>query len=137
MTNNGPYLSGMPVGRPPVRKRTAFGERIALAREQAGITQKQLASLLGVSPNVLSWWEREPVALRPEQIAALASTLGVSADALLGLSEQPKPRTSGPAGKARRIFETVSKLPRHQQEKVIEMIETILAGHQAKSSKAS
>jgi transcriptional regulator with XRE-family HTH domain len=124
------------LGRPTDRQRTAFGERIAAAREIAGISQRELADRLGITQRALSWWEREPVALRPEQIAALAAALGVSADFLLGLRE-PKARTSGPAGKARRVFETVSKLPRHQQDKIVDIIETLLAGHHAKSGKAA
>lgn len=135
------YAAAMPananIGRPTDRHRTAFGERIAAAREAAGISQRELADRLSVSQRALSGWEREPVALRPEQMAALAAALGVSADSLLGLREPPKSRSSGPAGKARRIFETISKLPRHQQEKIVETIETLLAGHQAKSGKAA
>ena len=75
-----------------------------------------------------SWWERQPVALRPAQLVALATTLGVSTDYLLGI-DPTKKRGSGPTGKARRVFEAVSKLPRHQQQKIIDVVETFVAGH--------
>jgi transcriptional regulator with XRE-family HTH domain len=117
------------MGRPTKRKRTAFGERLVAAREEAGVSQRELADKLGVTQRALSWWEREPVALRPEQIAQVATVLGVSTDYLLGM-EAGKKRGGGPTGKARRAFEAVSKLPRHHQQKIVDVVETFVAGHQ-------
>lgn len=112
----------MQTGRPTKRKRTEFGERLAQAREQAGLSQQQLADKLNTTQRAVSWWEREPVALRADQLSALAQALGVTTDYLLG--KQPmKARGSGPVGKARRLFDAVSKLPRHQQEKVFAILE--------------
>lgn len=120
------------LGRPAKRERTPFGERLAAAREAAGISQGELAEKLGLSQNALSWWERRPVALRPDQVVALASALGVSADVLFGITDAPKP-AGGPVGKARKVFEEVSALPRRQQDKIIGVVETLIAG----SSKAA
>jgi transcriptional regulator with XRE-family HTH domain len=92
----------------------------------AGLTQEQLAAKLGITQRVLSHWERAPVALRADQLMALANALHVSADFLLG-REPTTPRTSGPAGKARRVFEQVSQLPRHQQQKILEVVEAFVA----------
>ena len=124
------YLSDMPnMGRPSSRKRTAFGERLVAAREEAGLSQRELADKLGITQRALSWWEREPVALKPEQVAQLATVLGVSTDFLLGVPTAKK-RGTGPTGKARRAFEAVSKLPRHHQQKIVDVVETFVAGHQ-------
>jgi transcriptional regulator with XRE-family HTH domain len=118
----------MQTGRPTRRKRTEFGQRLAAAREQAGLSQAQLAERLGTTQRAISWWEREPVALRTEQLTALADALGVSMDFLLG--KQPlKARGSGPVGKARRLFDAISKLPRHQQEKIFAILEPFIAQH--------
>lgn len=114
------------MGRPTDRKRTAFGERLAAAREAAGLSQRELADKLGVRQSVLSWWERQPVALKPEQLAALATALGVSADVLLGRDGAQK-RGGGPSGKARRAFEAVAKLPRHHQQKIVAVVEALVA----------
>ena len=123
------YLLDMPnMGRPTDRKRTAFGERLVAAREEAGMSQRELADKLSITQRALSWWEREPVALKPEQIAALAAALGLSADYLLGTNNTKK-RGGGPTGKARRVFEAVSRLPRHQQQKIVDVVETFVAGH--------
>ncbi len=128
-----PYISGslgydalMAAGRPAKTKRPTLGERLALARHEVGLTQEQLAEKLGVTQRVITYWEREPVALRSEQLAALADALGVTADFLLG-RESKKGRANGPAGRARRVFETVSHLPRHQQQKIIDVVEALVA----------
>jgi transcriptional regulator with XRE-family HTH domain len=122
------YALHMQTGRPSKRPRPAFGERLHALREQAGLTQAQVADKLGVSPRAYGFWEREPVALRPEQLTTLAQVLGVTADALLGL-HPAKQRGSGPTGKTRRVFEAVSKLPRHHQQKIVDVVETFVAGH--------
>lgn len=125
------YTAPMPAGRPAKHTRSAFGDRLAHARHLAGLTQEQLARKLGITQRVLSHWERAPVALRAEQLMALATALHVSADFLLG-REPATPRTSGPAGKARRAFEQVSQLPRHQQQKIIEVVEALVAQQTAR-----
>ena len=118
----------MPAGRPAKQPRTTFGERIAIAREQVGLTQQQLAEKIGTIQRVISSWERETVALRADQLTALADTLGVSVDYLLG-RQDVKQRGGGPVGKIRQVFERVSKLPRHQQNKVAEFVEAFVNQH--------
>jgi transcriptional regulator with XRE-family HTH domain len=131
---NHPYIADMAnMGRPTSRKRTAFGNRIHEAREQLGISQKQLADKIGVSQRVLSWWEREPVALKTEQLAALAQALNVSADFLLGRKATP-PKPKGPKGRMRELFEVASSLPRKQQEKVAAVLEPFVLHHAANAS---
>lgn len=115
-------------GRPATKPRTPLGERIAEARRIAGLSQIQLAGRLDTSQRVISYWEREPVALKPVQMAALADALDVTADFLLGREEPPR-RGKGPVGKARRIFDAVSQLPRNQQEKIFDVIEPFISSH--------
>lgn len=125
------YTAVMPAGRPAKQTRSAFGDRLAHARHLAGLTQDQLARKLGITQRVLSHWERAPVALRAEQLMALANALQVSADFLLG-REPARSRATGPAGRARRVFEQVSQLPRHQQQKIIEVVEAFVAQQTAR-----
>lgn len=125
---NSLYALNMQTGRPSKRPRPPFGERLHALREQAGLSQAQVADKLGISPRAYGFWEREPVALRPEQLTTLAQVLGTTADALLGL-RPAKQRGSGPTGKARRVFEVVSKLPRRQQQKIAEVVEALVAQH--------
>jgi transcriptional regulator with XRE-family HTH domain len=123
---NGCYDAAMPGGRPAKTPRSAFGERLAQARQQAGLSQEQLAEKLGTIQRVVAHWERRPVALRAEQLAALADALGVTADFLIG-RDSGKKRGTGPVGRARRVLETVSRLPRHQQQKIIDVVEAFVA----------
>jgi transcriptional regulator with XRE-family HTH domain len=118
----------MPAGRPAKGKRPSFGERLAIARQQAGLTQQQLAEKVGASQRLITHWERRRAALRPEQLTALADALAVTADFLLGRSVAKK-RGAGPVGKAKRLFEQISRLPRSQQEKIFAILEPYVAQH--------
>jgi len=80
-----------------------FGERVALLRRRRGLTQAELAALLGVSGNTISRieqsthgeWGFEDV--KGKTVAALARHLHVSADYLLGLSEDARDIEWNPA----------------------------------------
>ena len=105
-----------------------FGRRMADARRSAGITQVELAQMLGVNQRVVAAWERKNVALRAEQIRSLAESLNTSADYLIGISGSMsrKKGIRGPSGKVRQVFEQVAKLPRRQQDKVAEFVEAFV-----------
>jgi HTH-type transcriptional regulator, cell division transcriptional repressor len=124
----------MKPGRPSDKPRTAFGQRLTKAREQAGLTQQQLAEKLGTSQRALARWERDPIALRPDQLTVLASILGVSLDYLAGIPDAPEPAPKGPPGKLRRAFEKVRKLSRSRQNRIVEMIETYVDSFSSKES---
>jgi hypothetical protein len=49
-----------------------------------------------------------------------------SGDFLIGRAE-PKPRGNGPVGRARRVLERLSRLPRHRQQKIIDVVEALVA----------
>ena len=123
-----PYYGDMNTGRPAKGPRPPFGERLHALREVAGLSQQQLAERVGISQAAYAWWERRPVALRPDQIQKLADALGVSFDALIGNGELKK-RGAGPVGKMRKIFEEASKLPRSQQRQISTVVEALVAQH--------
>jgi transcriptional regulator with XRE-family HTH domain len=125
ITSNTPYDVGMKTGRPSERPRTPFGQRLYQLREQAGLTQAQVAQQLGISHRAYAFWEREPTAIRAEQLVVLADLFEVSADFLVGRAT-PKPRGSGPTGKLRQLFDSASKLSRRQQQRIIEVLEDML-----------
>lgn len=120
----------MPPGRPTTKPQPELGKRIASARQEKGLTQMQLAGLLDTTQRVVTYWERETVALKPDQLIALADALDVSTDYLLGRNV-PAQRGAGPKGRAKEIFEAVSKLPRSQQEKVFAVLEPFVNEHRA------
>ena len=118
----------MKTGRPSKHPRTPFGERVLAARQAAGLTQAQVAEKLGMTQHAYAYWERHPVALRPDQVQQLAAALNVSVESLMN-KQATHSRTSGPTGKARQLFEAVSKLPRRQQEKVLAVLEPFVTQH--------
>ena len=131
---NDPYNAAMhPGGRPTDNPRSSLGERLAQARERAGISQVELAKLMGTNQQAVAYWERKAVSLRSDVIVRLSEALDISADELLGTGKKPS-RTAKPSGKARQLFDAVSKLPRRQQDKIIAILEPFVNEHSKQAS---
>ena len=128
ISSNEGYILAMPAGRPAQSNRTDFGERLHRQREQRGLSQKQMAEKLSITQQSYAAWERRSTALKPEQMTALARILDCSIEELIG-GEAKSRRGTGPAGRVRRVFDAVSRLPRHQQNKVAEFVEAFVAQH--------
>ncbi len=119
-----PYDAGMKNGT----KRSPIGERLAQARLAAGLSQEQLSKKLGISQQMVGYLELQPIAIRPELLVKLSTTLGISIEDLLGMETRPR-RFPGPIGKVRSVFEAVSHLPRRQQQKIAEVVNALVAQH--------
>jgi transcriptional regulator with XRE-family HTH domain len=104
-------------------------------RETAGLSVRELARQIGESNTNVSYWERSGQIPRSDVLAPMAKALGVSVEALLG--EPKSRRTPVPGGRLGQVFEAVSKLPRRQQRKVIEMAEGFLALHKNGNGKTA
>jgi len=57
---------------------TTFGDRVAGAREQAGMTQSELAKRLGVKLKTLKSWENDLSEPRANKLSMMAGMLNVS-----------------------------------------------------------
>jgi transcriptional regulator with XRE-family HTH domain len=67
-----------------------FGDRLAGAREAAGLKRKTLASRLGVKTSVIEGWENDTKEPRANRLQMLSGLLGVSLSWLLtGEGEGP------------------------------------------------
>ena len=66
---------------------TSFDTRIRAARRRRGLSQEGLARLVDASKNSVQNWERNGTLPRCETVVAIARALDVSADYLLGLSD--------------------------------------------------
>ena len=67
-----------------------FGDRLAAAREQAGLTQGALADKLGVKKATLSAWENDLKEPRANRLQMLAGMLSVSLSWLMtGMGDGP------------------------------------------------
>lgn len=69
-----------------------IGERIRQTRQLRGYSQQELASKIGISMNSLYHYEKNRKTPSAEVVAKLAEALGVSADYLLGLTDDPAPK---------------------------------------------
>ena len=102
-----------------------FPERLAALRKERGLIQQALADQVGVT--VLQIHRYESGASQPtlSVIRRLAIALGVSADMLV-FDEHER----GPADTLRYHFETVSRLPEHEQEMVRDLIDAVIVKNQ-------
>jgi transcriptional regulator with XRE-family HTH domain len=115
---------------PDMRKkdRPPLGLRLTELRQAAGLTQTQLAERIGVHPSNIGFWELSGTPPRGEVLPKLAHALGVSVDELLGVTP-PKPKKQAAKGRLQLVFESASKLPRRQQQKIAEVVEALVAQH--------
>ena len=104
--------------------RSEQGEHLANLRKQAGLTQVELAELLGVPQSNVAYWEQSEKPPRSDVLPQMAKVLGVGIEQLLlpANGHAAPSRTGGPKGKVRKLFEEVSRLPRRQQEKIVEFV---------------
>jgi transcriptional regulator with XRE-family HTH domain len=112
------------MGRPALTPRGDYGRHLVALREAAGLTQQQLADQLGVHPSNVGFWERAAKPPRGDVLAALAEALGVSMDELMRTAP-PKPKPA-PKGRLHEAFTAAAKLPRRQQQKIVEVVEALL-----------
>ena len=112
--------------------RMATASRLRKLRQRANLTMRELARQIGVDHSNIRYWEQSGKIPRSELLAPMAKALGVTVQELLG---EPKPgRTVTPGGRLGVVCEEISSLPRSQQAKILDTIETLLAGQQAKAS---
>ena len=70
-----------------------MGERIQSLRTGCGLSQEQLAGLVGVSRQAVSKWERNEAMPEVEKLVRISRQFGVSTDYLL-LEELEEPETA-------------------------------------------
>ncbi len=68
-----------------------FGDRLAAAREFAGLSVEDLAKRLGVKPSVIAGWEEDRKEPRANRLTMLSGMLGISLSWLMtGQGEGPE-----------------------------------------------
>ena len=105
------------------RKRPVQGAHLASLRNAAGLSQAELARLIGTNPSNVAFWELSDKPPRSDMLPKLAKALGVKIDDILTENGSGlRAVKAGPKGKVRTLFEEVSALPRRQQDKVVEFV---------------
>lgn len=72
-----------------------FGNKLKELRMQNGLTQQQLATQLGVTKSVVSFYERQERTPSPDILRKLAAVFHVSSDFLLGIDTVKRLDISG------------------------------------------
>jgi transcriptional regulator with XRE-family HTH domain len=105
---------------------TRPGARVAELRKARDITQVEMIQTLGVSQQTINSYEvgrrRIPVSALP----ALARSLGVSLEELLG-EDAGGAKKRCPTPKLQQQIERILELPRSQQRFVMQRLDTVLA----------
>jgi len=100
------------------------GKRLKELRKAQGLTQTQLAELLGISQQLVAFYEGGHQRIAIDLLPDVARLLGVSVEELLGLSQSPARR--GPTPKFQQQLERINRLPRSKQRFVMEMLDAVL-----------
>lgn len=108
-----------------------LGKRLARLRKERGITQVEMAEMLGVSQSNMSDYERGLLRLHGELIMQIVRILNVSSDELLGLNEDATTDDEGPqrATQNKRLLtrlKKVEQLPKRDRDALMRTIDTFL-----------
>ena len=71
-----------------------FGEKLVFYRNKKGLSQKELAEELEITPTRLNYWEKGKREPDIEMIRALAQALDVSANILIGINDHEEMKKS-------------------------------------------
>lgn len=115
---NRPYNAAMV--RRAEKDRPRQGARLAELRKAAGLSQAELGKLIDESQQNVAYWELSGKPPRSDALPKLAKVLGVKVEDLLDPDRAV--RRGGPAGKMRKLFDEASRLPRRQQDKIVEFL---------------
>ena len=119
-------------GRPSKKKATESGARLAALRKQAGLSQMALAQAIGIPQRTISFYEREAGAIPSTLVPKFAKALGVSMEELLGIDNGAQRAKRGPKSQLERQLEAVATLPRNQQQKILVVVEALIAHYAAR-----
>lgn len=72
-----------------------FGKRLKTLRQQAGLTQQQLGTQIGVTKSVVSFYELQERSPSPDVLVKLAAVFHVTTDYLLGIEKAQTIDVSG------------------------------------------
>jgi transcriptional regulator with XRE-family HTH domain len=119
-------------GRHSNKTPSQMGARIAALRNKAGLSQAQLAEIIGIPQRTLSFYEREAGDIPAGLVPVLAKALDVSLEEVLGL-HQSAGKKRGPKSQLERQLEAVADLPRSQQQQILNVVQALIAQSQSTS----
>jgi transcriptional regulator with XRE-family HTH domain len=121
------------MGRKLLKPRPKQAERLVALRKAKALSQVELANLIGEPAANVAYWEKSDKPPRSDVLAKLASVLGVRLEDLLVMDRVPSRKSNGPIGIVQRTFEKVRRLPRRQQQQVVQVVEALVSSLQKKA----
>lgn len=112
-----------------------IGHRIARIRKAQGLTQLQLAELIGISRTLVTDYEIGRLRLNDDMLTRFACTLGVSADVLLGLTNPSDLPTTPDLTITKRLRE-IELLPLRQKKSLLLTIDNYLKANKKSESES-
>jgi len=128
-TQEQPYNADPMAGRLTTREAPPFGQRMAALRQQKGLTQMQLAERMNTTQKMIDYYERRSPNPTLDVMQKIAAALEVSVTELLGEEAVSvrAARKSGPTSKVQKVFDEVARLPRRQQDKIVEVVSALMS----------
>ncbi len=99
----------------------SIGKRIQEQRAKKGITQDELAEILGVSTHHLSALERGVYNIKLEMLVLIINTLGCTADDLFC-----DVIDSGYKARSSRLADKIERLSPEEQSKILDVVEVMI-----------
>lgn len=109
----------------------ALGARIADRRKELRLSQAELGQQLGCSQQRFALYEAGHRRVPASMLPLLSEVLGLSVDELVGVKPE-RPKKRGPAPKLQKQLEQLSELPKAKQRFVMEVLDTVLEGSDAR-----
>ncbi len=111
-----------------------FRDRLIRLRKASGLSQKEFAQAVGISPRMAAYYETETHHPPTHLLAVFAKVLGVSADQLLGIEKVKnlKQRDS----RLRRLLEEIEQLPASRRKQVAVNLEAFLKAWKGEKEKS-
>jgi transcriptional regulator with XRE-family HTH domain len=119
-------------GRLTTREAPLFGQRMATLRQQKGLTQIQLAERMNTTQKMIDYYERRSPNPTLDVMQKIPAALELSVTELLGEEAVTvrAPRKSGPTSKVQQVFDEVARLPRRQQDKIVEVVSALMTQYE-------
>jgi transcriptional regulator with XRE-family HTH domain len=119
----------MPRKKSAQPKEGSFGGRLAALRQTAGLSQRQLEKLSGVSHRMIAYYEKRSALPPGHVLAALADALGSSVDELVGKKLPARASRKATSRPLLRRLEHLEDLPLKEKRELLGIIDTYLERH--------
>jgi len=103
-----------------------IGARLKRSRLAKGLSQAQLAVVIGVTRETITAYESGRARLLDDVISSLAKALSVSADELLGLKKNEIASVDTPSVQIARRMQRIKRLPASEQKAILKTIDMFL-----------